>query len=203
MAAAGALPGSAMPAAIYTQEHDHNRGYGDLERTPVEEPSNAAVADREAQNDGVNPYTGEPGSPSRQQQTAYQQHDHTYVVPVVAPQGHPDQRPDNFNVQDENRGIVSEDAAAGGHFQPSLGGETAPINGSTGVLVAGVLHQSSGDESGKQKPTDSAAFIASADAEPLDGNDPARPTGHTTRTDSVNTISNLHVPGGYPRTHVA
>ena len=203
VAAAGALPGSAMPAAIYTQEHDHNRGYGDLERTPVDEPSNAAVADREAQNDGVNPYTGEPGSPSRQQQAVYQQHDHTYVVPIVARQGYPDQRPDNVDVQDENRGIVSEADAAGSHFQPSRGSEAAPINGSAGVLAAGAIHQRPGDESGEQQPTDSAAYVASTDAEPLDGNNPARPTEHTTRTDSVNTISNLHVPGGYPRTHVA
>ena len=28
---------------------------------------------------------------------------------------------------------------------------------------------------------------------------PMRPTGNTTRNDSVNTISNLHVPGSYPR----
>lgn len=190
-ASAGALPGSAMAAATYAHEQDRNRGYGDLEQTPVDEPSHGTIANQEAQHDGVNPYTGEPGAPSRQpQQQTYHQHDQTYIGPVVTSHGNQDQRAEG---QDETRSANRANVMAGGYFQSSHDDGTQTNGNGVGP----------GDESEMQPPLDTAAHIAATDGNPTNDDYPSRPTESTTRNDSVNTISNLHVPGGYPRTTVA
>lgn len=189
IAAAGALPGSAMETLA--PEQNHNRGYGSLEHTQVEESSDAAVANHEAQHDGVNPYTGEPDVPSRQP------HQQTYVVPVVTSHGDQDQQPDKAGDQEEKSGVDREDTVVGGFSQSSYGDE-AQTNGNSMLPATGL-----GDKSEMQPAIDTPKYVATTGGDSSSNNYLRRPAANTTGDDSVNTMSSLHMPGGYPHTTIS
>lgn len=200
-AAASALPGSGVGAATYGQG-----GYHDLEQTPVDESSHAAMAQHEALHDGVNPYTSEPvqrqeqqqqmqQQPPQQQQQVHEQQvhrhhhqDHTYVAPVITSYPNNTEARNEPVAQPTERAISSEPEVAEGHQ-----------NGTADFVVAGSMAPAPVNE---PKIQPSGPFVNISD-KPADAPVPVRPTGNTTRNDSVNTISNLHVPGGYPRGSVA
>jgi hypothetical protein len=218
-AAAGALSGPAMTAADYEQQRD-GRGYADMEQTPVDEStSNAAIAGLEAQHDGVNPYTSEPmENPHHQpfQQQEQQQQSAYYVAPIVAPQAHQYLRQEEPVAQQEQRDASGQNVVAAGYIPPSHAGNNGQFqqqqttNGQddshvTFGGVAGVYNSAETDLQ-DQPPIDAGinTHIAATDGAATTTSDvPTRPTENTTRNDSVNTISNLHVPGGYPRPSVA
>ena len=191
-----AVGGSAMET--HAHEQDHNRGYENLEHTQADEPSNAAIANEEAQHDGVNPYTGEPGAPSQQpQEQSYHRRDQAHIVPVVTSHDDQKQRLDKAEGQDENHGVDRENAVVGGYPQSSHDNE-AQANGNAKVPATGP-----GNESEMQSANDTLAYITATGGTPSDENCPRRPTANTTRDDSVNTMSSLHVPGGYPHTNIS
>ncbi|PKS07094.1 hypothetical protein jhhlp_005692 [Lomentospora prolificans] len=82
--AAGALSGSGRDEPVSQENRNvrHPEGYGATAQTPMDEaPSHAALVNREAAQDGINPYTSEPmGGPQQQQPMNYT---HT-ITPVVA-----------------------------------------------------------------------------------------------------------------------
>lgn len=199
MAGAGALPGSGFPAEQYGHEQSRHGGYGDLEQSPINVPAAATIADQEAQHDGVNPYTSEPMGQA--QQPTYQS-ERTYITPIVVPQGsQPQSQYNSANVGEE----VHEDNYLGGY--PAHGGisdATRTQQTNSNVVGGGTGYQPV--EDARVQPTTSSGVYFAPTGQPVNavgGEAPRRPTGNTTRNDSVNTISNLHVPGGYPRNSLA
>lgn len=180
-AAASALPGSGVGGVAYAQQSQG--GYHDLEQTPVDESSHAAMAQKDAQNDGVNPYTSEPVP--RHQQQVYQQ-DHTYVAPIMTTMPAQNESRSEPVEQPAERTVSQEPQVAEGHQDgtPSfvVAGTTAPVPVNASNTTA------------------NGPFVTTSD-KPSGAPSPMRPTGN--RNDSVNTISNLHVPGGYPRNSLA
>jgi hypothetical protein len=188
IAAAGALPGTTVPAAGQG-ENQHETGYGGINGTPIGDiHSKAARANQEAENDGVNPYTSEPVGRSR---------DQTFVAPIVVTgqEQRKDCQPLMTNQQDEktsrqdsgHAGLTGEEYTSSAPHGYADKGYTNLI----GMGVAGVPKSESGFD------TDSQLLAETPMSE-----QPMRPSGQNIRADSVQTISNLHIPGGYPRPSV-
>jgi len=209
-----ALPGSAVTEPRSAGGHSQERGwYGSTERTPIDEaPSHAAVLAYRAREDGVNPYTNEPfydrnpGMDSHRGEVA------------SAPGTGGNQR---LNSTAEGTGlmVVGEEELANrqststGKAPETHGLEAGNDRGTVPVAVS----QRQEDLADLRGPTrgdaTSVPTYAAYPSHPLQKADensaggtsngttvsPSRPTAGTNRTDSTPTISNLHVPGEYPR----
>ena len=212
MAAAGALPGSGFPPGPHGEERGRQRGYGELQQSPIGVPAHATIANQEAQNDGVNPYTSEP---LEQRHQATYQPERTYVAPVVIP-AQQSQQQRQYESSELSDDVDEPKFLAGGPIQSSTGYDQYDqsrdqVNGSAVGPNVHVLATTSGagyraDESAKAQQAPAAgSYFADADGAAFTSGSqtPKRPTGNTTRNDSVNTISNLHIPGGFPRASLA
>ncbi|KAL0939453.1 ph domain protein [Colletotrichum truncatum] len=185
---------------------DQSNGYGGTARTPMEDaPSNAAIVSQQAREDGINPYTNEPARRSqsfnRRSQAAY--------MPATGIQRAVSQKAPQAKTDDDFR---PESSA-----EHSLDQGTPDSNNQYGYLLKGGGKQSSGasyndfSQQGVDEFSDGyAQNPGSPDAAtgtPVPRNSDlsrqslraTRPTAGTIRTDSVPTISNLHIPGEYPK----
>jgi hypothetical protein len=200
MAAAGALPGSGFPPGPQEQDPDRQHGYGYTQQTPIDAmPSHAALAHEEAQYDGVNPYTSEPV----QQQPHSQGQDGLYVAPTIIPQSHQDPVGGADDRLQQSRGLdgVAEPMATP---QPADGQHVNGGVDSVKVLAVGAVKQPSAlvpTPEPSEVPTTPMTDDLLLTQTPTEASFPARPTSN--RNDSVNTISNLPIPGGYPRNSIA
>lgn len=215
MAAAGALPGSGFPPGPQDEERGRQRGYGELEQSPIGIPAHATIANHEAQNDGVNPYTSEPLEPRHQ---ATYQPEAAYVAPIVVPlDSRPQRQYESSGLSedlDEDKYLADEpvhSSADYGHYDQSNAAMREQANGGAAGSNVHMLGTTNGAAfvasnitKGEQEPLVQSQF-AEPDTLPQNSRSqtPIRPTGNTIRNDSVNTISNLHIPGGYPRASLA
>jgi len=178
IAAAGALPGGGFD--------QHLLGYGGTTRTPLEEaPSRGAVIGHEAQVDGVNPYTGE-----------YLKRGSAYA-PAVLTNG---VVPRTLSGREAQKTPLLHGADRGETGQPGLlalrGPEAAPGGGAgvNSAAVAGTpatssLLSSLDDRAVQERQASGTAHTPVKTTRPTSG----------PRSDSVPTISHLHIPGEFPK----
>jgi hypothetical protein len=224
LAAAGVHSGSATESGRHDMvdgDPHYTLGYGGTDGTAMDNmPSQAAIANYEAQHDGVNPYTSEPMNESHQVHQHYQHHqDNTYIVPVVAAaQTHQQPQDDQHNRSNTNGSAEQGAPVTGGYARDEPLEQPAThhqqLNGSAGngnasilaVNAAGFPKSESAHEKGAvpEVEGDVPPLSATTDNDSLWSTEtPMRPTNNTVRNDSVQTISNLHIPGGYPKSTVA
>jgi hypothetical protein len=204
----------------------HDGGYGaSTDGTPIDTlPSQAAIANEEAQYDGINPYTSEPaqsGQPNNQSyyaaaaipatQPAFNEYNHEHSYPQQSqhdanaytdpeyqngaaiagnPSGQETNTYDNYTsgepIARDNFNVLAVNA---GGFPKS---ESAQERG-----IAPIPRTAS-----PVPPPMSPTEVTTVDTLLSDDSElppPVRPTNNNTRSESVNTISNLHIPGGYPK----
>jgi hypothetical protein len=194
------------------QQPERLGGYGARAGTPIDSmPSHAAVANHEAQQDGVNPYTSE----TLGQSTSSRQQDAYYIAPVLAGQEtsqqyHDDAQPRYQQQESTNSAIYYNRTTPGS--QNAFGSEaTSPQHlnsGGRGNELPLAAFNSSSYPTTERVLEMEAPVPASEDASlladtPTVASPPARPVDKTVRADSVQTISNLHIPGEYPRNSIA
>jgi hypothetical protein len=160
----------------------------------------------------VNPYTSETVD---HQQTSHWQ-DNVYVAPVMTNQYQPEQQQEYQTEQQQPQQAEYHQPAAA--FAPVAAEQsyaeheaprelhTSTNNGSGG---ANVLAVNSGPARSEPQPahemeapvpmSEDASLLADT---PVTDTFPVRPVDKNTRTDSVQTISNLHIPGEYPRNSI-
>lgn len=203
IAATQALPGSHLSHVAATNDQERERGYGEMMgQAPVDVPSHAAVADQVAQYDGVNPYTSEPVTQPihdnyGEQTTAIGQ------VAILGSHGNGSQNPrtnatDGSNDSNHSNAYI---VTSGGDYFNQTRNDAGQA---TNFDQQG--HQPASDDilTPSTTLTESTFHAPAENMLPRDGSsEPTRPSKNTTRNDSVNTISNLHIPGGFPRTGVA
>lgn len=210
IAAAGALPGAdtaAYAAEGTRQDYEHHVGYGSNGQTPIEDiSSQAAIANRQAHYDGVNPYTSEPlqhahttphGSGSHHGQGVY-------VAPITVPQTfeEPVLVPDTGTGQPSHNHQEGKGSYSDGAYQITepgqmYGAEQAEKGEIEGIHIS---HVPNGAALPLFSEADTAAHARFVDASLANNKDnkPVRPSEQ--RTNSTATISNLPIPGGYPKT---
>lgn len=191
-AAAGAIPG-APPQDGETYQDSH--GYGGSGYTPMGEMSSqAAIVHQQAQYDGVNPYTSEPVA---QTDGSYTGGAYMAVNSVQ-------------NTQDDSEGQAPREASdvQTGDSSAAVNGENYTNTGEQGesanTTAAGEAGVPRSEVDAVDKPLqvvpelDVAAHESPAHT-PLGEAPPRsnRPEDH--RTDSVVTISNLDIPGRFPK----
>ena len=202
---AGGLPAGAyiatdLPAQTFGQE-ERPGGYGAQAGTPIQDQySQAAIANHEAQQDGVNPYTSESLG---QAQPSYRQ-DNVFAAPIITGQHQPEEQPP---YHDEDTRDMSG-AAGGNELAPAP--ETSRdmngnANGGINVLAvnAGGFPKSEPEPAHEMEAPVPASEDASLMADTPVATPSPRPVDKTARTTSVQTISNLHIPGEYPRNSIA
>lgn len=188
----------------YSHEHERPGGYGAQAGTPIDNmPSQAAIANHEAQQDGVNPYTSE--SINHTQPTHYQ--DNVYVAPIVTGQYQPEQQTEYYNQATDNASATHQDQTVPQAGESGDLGRAA--NGGSSGLNVMAVNTSGVPKSEPQLAHEMEAPVPVsedgsllADTPNVD-TPPARPVDRTARTESVQTISNLHIPGEYPRNSIA
>ncbi|WQF78382.1 Putative pleckstrin domain, PH-like domain superfamily, AH/BAR domain superfamily [Colletotrichum destructivum] len=208
-----ALPGSML--GVYLGYDEHPNGYGGTDQTPMEEiPSHAAIVTQQAREDGVNPYTRESlhrsQSLTRGQQAAY--------IPDTDVQRTQSQHVtldnhevDSSPVASADYGHVLETPGGNGQYDQWMNGTRKPSPGistnNVSVARTGNERTQSNDYLQQNVSPDAAVatFIprsqgASREQQPISA---VRPTSGTVRNDSVPTISNLHIPGEYPKGNAA
>ncbi|KAK2044282.1 PH domain-containing protein [Colletotrichum somersetense] len=220
-----ALSGSIL--GVYHGTNEHPNGYGGTVRTPMEEmPSHAAVVTQQAREDGVNPYTRESlrshslthGQqlvyvPATDLQNAYSQH--------ATPARYEDSRP----VSTDNHDRVLE--TPGGNSQygqwmnsdekysPAIPNNDFASTSASRDLDAVTMVPTNGmdkvyapDSSGNTPQGGPSGLAATASTSVPRSQGASRqqqlvssirPTSGAVRNDSVPTISNLHIPGEYPK----
>ncbi|KAH8706808.1 hypothetical protein BGZ61DRAFT_493523 [Ilyonectria robusta] len=183
------------------QDQDNNNlGYGATDRTPMDEvPSHAAIANQKAHYDGVNPYTSEP----IQQRESVQQHQNgDYFVPVVMAQNQGSST-EFANTQDNRDLNQYEELVAAEQFNSER--EQRQTNGAMGGKTVNVMAVNGEGFPNLGGPVVKDEAVSVSERESLmddtddDDSTPIRPTAQTARKESVQTISNLHIPGGYPK----
>ncbi|KAI6377124.1 hypothetical protein MCOR25_002621 [Pyricularia grisea] len=183
------------------QYNDRDLGYGSTVRSPMNQvPSNAARVAQEAREDGVNPYTSEPIS---QHQNGYADHENGQTYGMVQSDGIEIPRRSSKR---EVGGLSTDDHD---------GSLSKPVTENYGVAVPTHLPQSTAagatsDRTSSELDGESAiprgrnpapGVTASGNGHVGVGNGMnGRPVSGTMRTDSQPTISNLHIPGEYPKT---
>ncbi|KAH7325101.1 hypothetical protein B0I35DRAFT_349151 [Stachybotrys elegans] len=214
--AAANIPPLVTTRGDYQHDESYAQGYGETNGTPIEAfHSQAAVANYEAQNDGVNPYTSEPVQDAHHTPPPISEH----YVPVVAAgrYQHTDYTRDYNDSGYDPRGVN-----AGNYFDGSAGQELADgethdssfpkqaVNGGPVNFVAMNAGGFPKSESTQEReivstprtapglpsplaPTINSSIL-SDDSAPVPA--PVRPPFDSGRTD---TISNLHIPGGFPK----
>lgn len=231
IAAAGALPGSGIggQAGLDGQPQQDNQqhfGYGATPQTPMNEaPSHAAMINREAQQDGVNPYTsepieqqtstndGNPGVEERHQQLS--EHERANLGMIIGGPRPVQQRQEDSmhrEVDGEGFGYPSEEKEVASSAANNNAAYMAA--GAGAGAVAGAAYGASGLE---QQRMSTATDLTATSLGTADLNTPgdeagglmvngssqptkaARPVSGTARNDSVPTISHLHIPGEYPK----
>lgn len=203
-----ALPGSAMTEPISAGSHP-GQEYGSTERTPIDgAPSHAAVLAYRAREDGVNPYTNEPfydRNPGIDNQRGE----------AASGAGTFENQRLNSTAEGRRLMVVGEDELANRQYTSTgkgletYGAEPGTYRESASTAVS----QQHDSADLMVDPTNVPTHVAhSSDPEqhkadkelaggPFNGTTvlPSRPTAGTKRNDSVPTISNLHVPGEYPK----
>lgn len=218
--AASGVPPAASYAGISHGQQDRGRdedvhmGYGGTSRTPMDDvPSQAAIASQEAYHDGVNPYTSEPA----RQITPAQQSGGYFVAPIVAShtchsageaamaeRGSP-----NLAQETHAREVRMADHEVDAYEKSQSG------NGSLGSYVNGGIEGDNervvGMTAGsipRSETQQELALQSVPEANKVDhtvqGDAPlaAKPTPQRpqeTRTTSTTTLSNLPIPGKYPK----
>jgi hypothetical protein len=221
-----ALPGSAVtePRAAGSHSNEHP-WYGGTERTPMEEaPSHATVLAHQAREDGVNPYTNEPfydrnpvtdvrrdeavsavgargdqrlGSTAEgrglmlvgEDELAYNQSTPAREIPETA-------RRDSGNYGESSSAIVQQQQQQQQQQQREFVEYQDPAMIAT---AAGAIHAPfppNAVQTNTVQKRDEDVIEGSSNGTTVFS---SRPTSGTMRSDSVPTISNLHVPGEYPR----
>lgn len=214
-----ALPGSAVTDPHSAGGHPglEPGWYGSTERTPMDEaPSHAAVLASRAREDGVNPYTNEPFY-DRGPATENSRGDVASGSVTSGGVGGRDQRLDS-TAQGTGLMVVGEEESAGRQSTsaakaPETYGVEPDHNGQSASAETTEQHDAY-SIAGARGPTivDSAAgpsYVAYSSNPGYKGEDhligvssngttvlPNRPSAATNRND---TISNLHVPGEYPK----
>lgn len=213
-----ALPGSDMsePGSAGSRPGQERGAYGNTECTPMDEaPSHAAVLAHQARADGVNPYTNQP----LYGQDPNPGTDH-YAGEEVA-SGAVVGRSQRLNSTAEGTGlmVVGEEESANRQFSsagegPTMYGGATPGNNREQASAAASQQHDLGESRDPTVagPTTVPSFVPYSPNPGHQGNEslaggpsngstalPSRPTAGTSRTDSVPTISNLHVPGEYPK----
>ncbi|KJZ72396.1 hypothetical protein HIM_08199 [Hirsutella minnesotensis 3608] len=214
------LDANALSADTYKQQardraHEPHTGYGETVQSNMDSvPSQAAIANHEAYKDGVNPYTSEP-----QYQSSQQEHN-ALVAPVVATQGQPEpvagstmapQVPQEYPhgyYDDERRRVDAEVDEYERRLGSSVSAATtgpAYINGgvigSENERVIGMTAGSIPRSETQQELALQSSHEGSVPSPMVVTNTPLaslqRPAEE--RTASANTISNLPMPGKYPK----
>lgn len=186
-------------------------GLGAAAYSQQDEPSDAAVANQEARQDGVNPYTGEPMQHPPRQLTDYHQSGQAFVAPgpAPAPEEYRDQQHDGVVGHGEN--YTAQTAPGDGYAkspQPQASGFDQAADQQhqpkpTASAIPAMWSQGHNVDPNHQGRGGSIAYAPSGEGSVVSGGDvPVRPTDGSTRQDSTNAITN-HMPGGYPRTNVA
>lgn len=219
-----ALPGSAVTEPQSATSGRNPGGYGSTGRTPIHEaPSHAAVIDHQAREDGVNPYTNEPfydpnpaeanhkgdgavgdgvlGGTQRLNSTA----EGTGLMVV----GEEELGRSQSNLSGGGRATEMESTPANtapnpssyrqsaltdaptGHDARSMAGTRGPPTVDSINVPSYVAYTSTAARQGQEHIAENHSDGTTVHV--------ARPTAGTRRNDSVPTISNLHVPGEYPR----
>ena len=229
VAAAAGLPGSGIGNSGDEPGHNYEEtqsfqplGYGDTAQSPIKEfPSQAFIATQEARQDGVNPYTSEP--------VLENQHSHVQddgfvgVIPAAHREqemlGEPTPTAENPQIFPTalSYGAMDTTQPTGHVLQTSQDGqplnELAATDSITTDRVTGgtefntiVTNDSSFPKTGfttqgvePLSTRESTVSLATTEASTLGELPPPRPISNTMRTDSAQTISNLHIPGGYPK----
>ncbi|KAF9873610.1 ph domain protein [Colletotrichum karsti] len=213
------LPGGMLSAS-------HPNGYGGTVRTPMEEtPSNAAIVSQQAKEDGVNPYTNEP---LRRSQSLNRRSHAAYVSSTGMQRTHSQQvTPAKFD--DDSRPASSIDYERGletpggnsqyGYWMNGSGKQTSDASHQAFSPQNTNEYPASGGRSGGDVNADPNVRVGgghglrnghtqidvSSNGKPAPKNQDllrqslTRPTVGTMRNDSVPTISNLHIPGEYPK----
>ena len=200
-AVAGALPVAAYVAGQESRQLHHapqenHMGYGGTVQTPMDDmPSQAAVACEQGHNDGINPYTSEPVSQPASQGGAY------FAVGAMGVSGR--------QVQDVNGQLPAEAFAQDDQQAATTHGEVggsyvngAPPDKMKAIALAGInipRSETQQEMALHSVPEASAAEHATPAGIPLGdmGGPSRRPTDH--RADSVATLSNLPIPGRFPK----
>lgn len=171
-------------------------GYGSTARMSMNEvPSHATIINQQAEEDGVNPYTSVPVT-SPTNTTAEPGPAHTRAEPVT-----------RLSYTSHGHGLT--ESTNGSSAVLGLGLE--PTAELTRVELA--QPESSDNPSSSSRTVDglTSAMISSSTSSGLDGGNGVPRAGHKPsgealtrpvtgmRTDSVPTISNLHIPGEYPK----
>ncbi|KFA72379.1 hypothetical protein S40288_05579 [Stachybotrys chartarum IBT 40288] len=244
----GAPPVVANTYDSSDRRQDDMQGYGSNNGTAMGMlPSQAAVANHEAQYDGVNPYTSEPlqetepasqsaqfqqpqhyEQPQQFQQQPQPQPNGGYYVPVGVvdnnPRGRTNELTNDYQpVRQDTRTLQGADyqngAATTGYADYQTGegyGNNQNRSGANFNVMAietgGFPKSESAQERGMLPVQEPNAPVPAPPLSPMTVDTllsddtvptPVRPTNSTVRNDSVNTISNLHVPGGFPKSTVS
>ncbi|GJN71588.1 PH domain-containing protein [Purpureocillium lilacinum] len=209
IAAAGALPVAAYAAGHHDHGAEDHMGYGGTEQTPMEQmPSQAVIACQEGHHDGVNPYTS---SPAQEPHSAHQ--DGYFVAPIIASSIHREQpqndldreangtRPDALDQQHNGSAQKLEQPAQVNGAEYVNGGIASENDKVIGMTAGSIPRSETQQELALQSvPEAEAADLKSLPAAPLTDAGKAnlnRPGDH--RTESLATISNLPMPGQYPK----
>lgn len=215
--AAGAIPVAAYAAAHENQHlhrgQENHMGYGGTDQTPMENmPSQAAIASQQAHHDGINPYTSEPVSASPHQEGGY------FAGMVVGAPGHHQERETEGEkgMNSAPQQNVETGFGSSKQLEPAetLGANSTDkndeehMNGAVGdnKINPIALTASNIPRSETQKEL---ALQVVPEADAADHTTPAetplgeisRPSNRKTdnRTDSIATISNLQIPGKFPK----
>ena len=202
-AAVVVAPGSAALRGPQSMGDQHNRiGYGSTARTPMDEaPSHAAILAREAREDGINPYTDEP----------LPRNSVEYARAMMA-------MPNGVTDNSTPRGSGQGGAVDGDrNLEWASGRPGVGDDGSSSQLVGHQPRLSASGSSGQEisnYTTEQAVNEEEVSGRDLSGawggrqvetNGNIAQNGMTTRpavimrNDSGPTLSNLHIPGGFPR----
>lgn len=203
------------------RNQDAHMGYGGTIRTPLEDvPSQAAVASQEAYHDGVNPYTSEPARqhPSAKQDGSY------FVASVIASQTRDQSSEGVAAAERDHCGDVQVDLAQDrATVDNGVGGSAGRHQYGAGPSGhnSSASHVNGGVESENERVRDmtagsvprsetlhelslQSALESKASDHTMRGSEPStrkraaqRPVDD--RTESAATLSNLPIPGKYPR----
>ena len=192
----GAFATEPIATGAHAQGQEHPLGYGGVGQTPMGEiPSHAAAANQEAQHDGVNPYTSEPMQASQPSQPQY---GGAFVAPMALVGGEKGKAIDDGST--EHTDLTTTTDLETPIQTPTTSTDMRSSDYRSGVNVLGV---SAGgfpkSESSQEQSAVPSAELPGTSAKAM----PLRPTNNTSRMDSANSVSNLHVPGQYPRGSMA
>ena len=191
----GHVVGAAGAASEDTYANQHNHGYGGSGYTPMGETSSQAMGYQQAQYDGSNPY------PDEQAAQAGGSNAGGAYMPLTS----------DRNTQADSEGQEPREASnvQTGDSSAAVNGENytnaGEQGGNTNMAAAGAASVPRSDAGGAQeKPLQAVPELDVAAHEtpahtPVGEMPPRSNRPDDNRTDSTTTISNLDIPGGFPR----